>query len=66
MLRSLKLGVYRLTKLQMPRQTESPTALLFYAADTIDDVDRARGTPALPRLSQLQRDNEADFVIARH
>lgn len=64
MSRSLKDGVYRPTKLQMPRQTESPTALPFYAADTIDDVDPALETPALPRLSQLQRDDEADYVMA--
>ena len=65
MSRLLKDGVYHSTKLQMPRQTESPIALPFYAADTIDDVDPALETPALPRPSQLQRDDEADFVIAR-
>ena len=65
MSRSLKDGVYRSTKLQMSRQTESPIALPFCAADTIDDVDPALETPALPRPSQLQRDDEADFVMAR-
>ena len=62
---SLKDGVYRSTKLQTPRQTESQNALPFYAADTIDDDDPALETPGLLRLSQLQRDGEADFVMAR-
>lgn len=65
MSRSLKDGVYRPTKLRTPRQTESQTALPFYAADTIDGDDPALKTLDLPHLNQLQGDDEADFVMAR-
>ena len=62
MLRLLKGGACRSTKLQMPRQTGFRTALPYCAADTIE-----AGDPALkpPRLHPLQRGGEADFAMAR-
>ena len=62
MLRLLKGGVCRSTKLQMPRQTNFQTAPPFCAADTIGAGDLALKTP---RLHPLQRGGEADFAMAR-
>lgn len=65
MLRLLKGGVCRSTKLQMPRQTDFRTALPFCAADTIEAGDLALKVPGWPRLHPLQRGGEADFAMAR-
>lgn len=60
----LKDGACRSTKLQMPRQTKSPTALPSYASDTIDGDGPALKMPGLLHLYQPQTDDEAGSAMA--